>query len=468
VEAVAVDWSGAWDARRQIALARARDGELLELRCGLSRNEVAEVVIELAQRSDVPLAVGLDFAFSLPAWFLRERGLASAMELWAFVEREGEQWLADSEPPFWGRTGSVRPVLVDHFRRTEARLAPVAGIGVKSAFQISGAGTVGTGSLRGMPFLARFREAGLAVWPFDPPTLPVVVEIYPRLLTGPVRKGDRASREAYLSNLPGVGAHAAFAELAADSEDAFDAAVSALVMSRHAAELEHLPPVDDPDTLLEGEIWAPAADWATPAVDRATPVPAPVPPGSAYSGRYPAALAYAAELHAAQYRKSTPVPYVAHLLTVSAYVFEAGGDEDQAIAGLLHDAVEDQGGAQTLEEIRRRFGERVAQIVEVCTDADTVPKPPWRGRKEAHIAHVRTAPIDALLVVAADKLHNSRSIVIDVTSQGPSVWERFKGGRDGTLWYYGAVLEVLSRRIPACPLVPQLAEVVERLNALPG
>lgn len=187
-----------------------------------------------------------------------------------------------------------------------------------------------------------------------------------------------------------------------------------------------------------------------------------------YGDRYPAALAFAAQLHASQLRKGTTIPYVAHLLSVSAYVWEAGGDEDQAIAGVLHDAVEDQGGPATLAAIRERFGERVAAIVEVCTDTDEVPKPPWRARKEAHIAHMEDAPLDALLVVAADKLHNARSIVLDVSREGAATWDRFKGAHDGTVWYYRQMLDVLTRRLGGCRLLPQLAEAVAQLERLPA
>jgi (p)ppGpp synthase/HD superfamily hydrolase len=187
-----------------------------------------------------------------------------------------------------------------------------------------------------------------------------------------------------------------------------------------------------------------------------------------YGLRYVAALTYAAELHANQYRKGTNIPYLAHLLAVSSSVWEAGGDEDQAIAGLLHDAVEDQGGAPTLESIRRRFGDRVAMIVDACTDADQIPKPPWRARKEEHISRIAEAPLEVLVVVAADKLHNARSIVADVRAEGVGIWDRFKAGHDGTLWYYKAMLAVLTERVPGCSLVPQLERVVAELAELPA
>jgi Protein of unknown function (DUF429) len=153
--------------------------------------------------------------------------------------------------------GPPRPALPEHLRRTEAALDAVGGIRPKSTFQVGGAGSVGTGSIRGFPVLARLRAAGFAVWPFDTPAVPpVVVEIYPRALTGAVVKSNAAARHAYLAQLqpelPG-----ALHDLAVASEDAFDAAVSAIVMSRHADELHALPAIDDPTLRREGQVWTP-------------------------------------------------------------------------------------------------------------------------------------------------------------------------------------------------------------------
>jgi GTP pyrophosphokinase len=144
-------------------------------------------------------------------------------------------------------------------------------------------------------------------------------------------------------------------------------------------------------------------------------------------------MVYAACLHAGQTRKRTDRPYIGHLLGVTALVLENGGDEDEAIAALLHDAVEDQGGVITLEAIRRKFGDRVARIVEGCTDSFTTPKPPWRQRKEDYLARLRTALPDVRLVSAADKLNNAREILRDYRTEGEAVWARFNGGKDGTL-----------------------------------
>jgi len=151
------------------------------------------------------------------------------------------------------------------------------------------------------------------------------------------------------------------------------------------------------------------------------------------STRFEDALTFATRLHADQTRKGTTIPYISHLLAVTSIVLEQGGNEDEAIAALLHDAIEDQGGASTREEIRRLFGERVVEIVDGCTDAEVVPKPPWRTRKEAYIAHLRDAPASVRLVSAADKLHNARAILADYRSVGESLWQRFHGGKTGTL-----------------------------------
>lgn len=158
--------------------------------------------------------------------------------------------------------------------------------------------------------------------------------------------------------------------------------------------------------------------------------------------RFLRAFLFAAERHAGQTRKASTIPYIAHLMGVVSLVLEGGGDEDLAIAALLHDVVEDCGGAPMLKEVRRRFGKRVAQIVDGCTDADTYPKPPWRERKETYIRHLKTADADTRLVSAADKLNNVRSILSDYRAIGESAWSRFNGGREGTLWYYRTLLDV--------------------------
>ena len=153
------------------------------------------------------------------------------------------------------------------------------------------------------------------------------------------------------------------------------------------------------------------------------------------------AFLFAADKHAGQARKASTIPYIAHLMGVASLVLEFGGDEDMAIAALLHDVVEDCGGAPMLAQVRRRFGNRVAKIVAGCTDSDTTPKPAWRERKESYIRHLKDADAETRLVSAADKLNNVRSILTDYRDVGEAIWARFHGGRDGTLWYYRTLLE---------------------------
>jgi (p)ppGpp synthase/HD superfamily hydrolase len=179
--------------------------------------------------------------------------------------------------------------------------------------------------------------------------------------------------------------------------------------------------------------------------------------------RFERALRLAIRKHSGQTRKGTAVPYVAHLLSVAGLVLEAGGDEDLAIAALLHDIVEDCGGAPMLQEIRRRFGKRVAHVVDGCTDTDVCPKPPWRQRKENYLKHLQTADADIRLVSAADKLHNARSILADYREIGEPVWDRFHGKRDGTFWYYRALLNEF-RQGKANPLINQLERVITELE----
>jgi len=164
--------------------------------------------------------------------------------------------------------------------------------------------------------------------------------------------------------------------------------------------------------------------------------------------RFLRAFLFAAEKHTGQVRKASTTPYIAHLMGVSSLALEFGGDEDMAIAALLHDVVEDCGGAPMLKEVKRRFGSRVAKIVDGCTDSDRDPKPPWRERKETYIRHLKSADADTKLVSAADKLHNVRSILSDYREVGESIWARFNGGREGTLWYYRALLKEFQRGKP--------------------
>jgi (p)ppGpp synthase/HD superfamily hydrolase len=188
---------------------------------------------------------------------------------------------------------------------------------------------------------------------------------------------------------------------------------------------------------------------------------------SRLSYRFEQAMQVAVRLHGNQLRKGTRIPYVAHLLAVAALVLEDGGDEDQAIAALLHDAPEDQGGRAALEQIRTLFGEHVAQLVDGCTDSYDIPKPPWRQRKENYLAHLPSVSSEVQRISLADKLHNARSILADLRLSGNAVWKRFTGGKEGTLWYYKSLVQVFQALDPS-PMSAELSRVlleIERLAA---
>jgi (p)ppGpp synthase/HD superfamily hydrolase len=164
--------------------------------------------------------------------------------------------------------------------------------------------------------------------------------------------------------------------------------------------------------------------------------------------RFDSAFAYAHRLHRSQMRKGTAIPYISHLMSVAALVLEHGGNEDQAIAGLLHDAPEDQGGEETLAEVRDLFGDGVASMVADCTDAWSEPKPAWRPRKEAYLETLPSKPAGSLLVSLADKTHNAEAILYDYRILGDGLWDRFNGGQAGTRWYYGALAGIFSKAMP--------------------
>lgn len=177
------------------------------------------------------------------------------------------------------------------------------------------------------------------------------------------------------------------------------------------------------------------------------------------------ALIFAARLHAEQKRKRSCVPYFAHLLGVTSLVLEDGGGEDEAIAALLHDAVEDQGGLDTLAEIERRYGPEVAEIVDGLTDAYTYPKPPWKERKKAYIASIRKASPAVIRVSLADKVYNARSTLRDIRNEGEAGWEKFNGGKNGTLWYYRQLINEF-RYHGSRSLLSELVRIVDELERL--
>ena len=262
----AIDWSGDRKAdRRKIWLCEVADERVLRLENGRSREEVASHLVEEAER-EPNFVVGLDFAFSFPVQFLRKRAHQQVGSVWEEAAQFGEDWLAHCPFPFWGKPGKKKPPLGEAlYRRTDREIHQDTGSQPMSVMQIGGAGAVGVGSVRGMPVLTQLRAAGFSIWPFDPPSLPLVVEIWPRLFMGNVVKSNPAARMIYLAeHLPALGGAAR--QAAEGSDDAFDAVVSALAMSASGREFASLVRATDPDTLLEGEVWRPADDpppsWA--------------------------------------------------------------------------------------------------------------------------------------------------------------------------------------------------------------
>ena len=257
---IAVDWSGAArGAERRIWLAEVVAGRLVRLECGRSRAAVVDFLRKRAEQQP-SLAVGLDFAFGFPAWFARELGARSGPEAWRAAAEHGEEWLARCPQPFFGRKGRRRPPIEPErplWRRTELEHPPLSGIAPKSVFQIGGAGAVGTGSLRGMPHLSELERAGFSIWPVARARPPVAAESDPRWFTGPLTKSLRRARALHLASHP-LPAARGLCELAEASEDAFDAALSALALA--GARLPADPGAMDELFGLEGRIWRPPVD----------------------------------------------------------------------------------------------------------------------------------------------------------------------------------------------------------------
>lgn len=264
---IAVDWSGASGAggARRIWLAEVTGGGVVRLVGGRSREVVTEDLAASVRASaavGAPLVVGLDFAFSLPAWFVDAVGAADGPALWTLAARDGERWLACEAPPFWGRNSTKRPPTLDAqpaLRATEREVAAATGFRPSSAFKLVGPDQVGAASVRGMPTLAALRAAGAAVWPFDDPVRgrPMVVEIWPRAAYAePVTKSRPEARAAYLER------HAPTLPVevrrdAERSDDAFDALATALAMWDDRATLAALPLARTPEERREGRIWWP-------------------------------------------------------------------------------------------------------------------------------------------------------------------------------------------------------------------
>lgn len=263
VRFIAVDWSGAERPSAQkkgIWLAEVVGGELRRLECGRTRDEIVDILVKEIRKRDV--VIGLDFAFSFPQWYLQWRKLSSARELWELAVIEGDEWLSGRTWPFWGRPGLYqrRPkelMRSCQFRQTEEEVSSRKMGQPKSVFQVFGAGAVGTGTVRGLPALARLQDAGAAIWPFDSPKEVTVVEIFPRSLTGEVVKNDAGARADYLERrYPELAPR--WRQSMQASDDSFDAGVSALVMSAHAEDFRRLEQATTPPKSLEGEIWFPS------------------------------------------------------------------------------------------------------------------------------------------------------------------------------------------------------------------
>jgi hypothetical protein len=254
---LAVDWSGRATAagqRRHIFIASWRAG-VVTLESGYTREEVCELLLAAAVQTP-DLVVGLDFAFSFPAWWLRQQSCADACALWRLATKDGERWLREGREPFWGRPGQPRPNH-HHLPHWRGFRHPDRALGAKSPFQIGGAGAVGTGSIRGMPMLARLHQAGFHLWPFQAAELPLALEIYPRLFTGGVVKSSPDARKAYLQQARCAYLPSDVLAKAAASEDAFDALCSLQGMVEHGAHLTTLAQDCHPAARLEGAIWNP-------------------------------------------------------------------------------------------------------------------------------------------------------------------------------------------------------------------
>ena len=179
--------------------------------------------------------------------------------------------------------------------------------------------------------------------------------------------------------------------------------------------------------------------------------------------RFETALQYASRVHAAQVRKGTSAPYIGHLMGVASIVLDDGGTEDEAIAALLHDAAEDQGGRERLEDIRQRFGDAVARIVEDCTDSWETPKKPWAERKRQYVEHARHLAASSLRVSAADKVHNAYAILRDLRNSGEAVWSRFNAAPDDVLSYYESLVRAF-REAGGGRLVDELDRIVRGIQ----
>jgi hypothetical protein len=260
VQVIAIDWSGAKrNPQRKIWKSEFINGTPHLPKNGRNRDETVSD-LRAPQNGSDQVFVGLDFAFSCPAWFVRKQDCSNIADFWSKVEEHCEQWLDECRNPFWGRRRQkcelTKQLL---FRQTELSSGSILGVRPKSVFQLAGGGQVGTGSLRGMAFLTALRRS-YSIWPFDPPSQYVVVEIYPRLLTEAIKKSNQQERTDYLSRAEFEKLPEKWRQVASSCEDAFDAAISAFKMNQHVDKLRSLKQTTDPEALLEGVIWDPRSN----------------------------------------------------------------------------------------------------------------------------------------------------------------------------------------------------------------
>jgi len=257
---VAVDWSGRKTGERSvICLAEARAGQLLSVQSGFTREEVIAHLIEM-KTEDPKIVVGFDFSFSLPGWFVADQGCNSAVDFWPVARDRGEHWLAECADPFWGRPGRKKPApdpTRQQLRETDIATAAAVGQTPRSPFQVSGAGSVGSSTLRGIPFLPQLRAAGFKIWPWDDAAPPAAMEIWTRVAIGDtVKSSPNARIEAVKSHR---GIPSPLRKPASASEDLFDAAMTALWLSENEAALAASRRSRRRADLLEGRTWLPPA-----------------------------------------------------------------------------------------------------------------------------------------------------------------------------------------------------------------
>ncbi len=249
---LAVDWSGALKGARKIWLAEVSGERLVCLRRGLDRSEITNYLIAESKKTP-EMIVGLDFAFSCPGWYVRSKSCQTIHEFWKLAGEQGEWWM--KALPFWSKCKPEGKPEAE-YRRCEDALQRKP----SSVFKLVGPAQVGRRSIRGMPHLLRLHQSGFSVWPFDPPRWPRAIEIYPRLFSPGIVKSDRESRRKFLAKFRDRCSGAEMMRCAEDSDDAFDALISAFAMSEHSEELSSLTQASDAQTRIEGAIWFPIAN----------------------------------------------------------------------------------------------------------------------------------------------------------------------------------------------------------------